>query len=440
MYAIASAHRQAPAFLKTAEKHFAGLSENPARLLETFCLAVHLSGLRPHPYAALLSDRSGGHPLLMADVELAPLEASPAAEQIRRRARFYTRLHAALLGGDGDGGGGGGGVDGSNCQSSGGGGGGVPLRSFLGAVGAILSRATSAGPLALVPYLDFLNHCNDPNCSIEYDDAMKTYVVVAERDCAPFEELFIDYGAGKKGAYQFLRTYGFGGLPSELLPGPAKVLVHRPGDELVLPLLLPPSLSPPESDAAAAAAETGPEAAFGAAATAAPHDRSSNGGDGDTAWRLPVRFVADVGGPTLPPPALLDREIDASSGDAGRRGGSSAATLQRQSARAHRERRLQRLQELEAAVETALAGYIVPLKEDLRWLRGGEAMRTSYKDDAAASKKTGLHGTVAAADLGWERQCHMVRAGEKAELVAALRGVQLLRARLAEADAIGQNE
>ncbi|KAL1515149.1 hypothetical protein AB1Y20_004210 [Prymnesium parvum] len=74
----------------------------------------------------------------------------------------------------------------------------------------LLSRAHSGAgkPFALVPLLDFLNHAGSAaGASVRFAPADEAFELVAEREHAAGEELFIDYGV--RGSHVLLRKYGF---------------------------------------------------------------------------------------------------------------------------------------------------------------------------------------------------------------------------------------
>lgn len=242
MMALVKAEQEAPAFYAALRSLDDATSSTRAVTTEAglaapMALATHL-GLAllndtdpNHPYARFLYECSAApHPLLLPSPTLQTLfQASPVVPELAKRQRVYASIHRRLF---------------SQQQDSP-----LPFPIFLWAISRVLSRGLSAVGehfhITLCPFMDLLNHSNDPNCEYEVGagPGRKDIVVRATREirCVlgawvygtagaliwmasknmrshkyththtrtrPDEELFISYGDDKDN-HRLLMTYGF---------------------------------------------------------------------------------------------------------------------------------------------------------------------------------------------------------------------------------------
>ncbi|KAG5190497.1 hypothetical protein JKP88DRAFT_352738 [Tribonema minus] len=339
-----------------------------------------------HTYARLICGGAMGEgvergsgppplPLARASAEsLEHLQASPLAQDIRRRAAAYERIHAALF-------------QGSPLESDE-----RARRAFVGNVALLLSRATSGGgmPFALVPYFDMLNHAAaPPSCAQAFEAATGSYTVTALRDHAPGEELLIDYGARAKGVYQMVRTYGFADLRC-----------------------------------AAAAAAADPAAEPAAAAAAADLLQVEVAVGGVRTLELPISwdFAQRLPGEHAPPPRDGGGGRSADGNGGARRGGAGSgssgavrsidALLRGLDATA----RVAAYRSVASQLQSALAKYGTSLEHDLGVLSDGLADGGGGSGDSGSDGGGG--GDVI---IPWELLCVYIRAAEKRALTAAVR-------------------
>jgi len=198
-HALDRATAMAPPFVESVRQlesslvESSGRSEGPQHMSGSILLAIQmLLDLRvpevdQSPYVRFLP-REVDSPLLWEPEEMKELAGTGALRGVLARSEFIRVVHESLFPG---------------------GQGGLPRTDLAWMLSLLLSRAHSGRdePMSLVPLLCCANHSLEPTGEHGYEEESESFTVVALRDHAPGEEVFISYGQHDNA--RLLWQYGF---------------------------------------------------------------------------------------------------------------------------------------------------------------------------------------------------------------------------------------